>query len=152
MLSRRPLLCVIRKKELIYSFVGRYELTDFTRGRQTGESLRDLDLPDQQIIIANGFGGDGGGDGSGGGGDTHLFNVSFSRRFYFGRGHSVPSGGEVTVRFRDRPPVELLWGVEKEEPVRRQVRTAIGGGTLQPADLTSFATTSAGLILIDCDL
>ena len=109
----------------IYFSFCRYELTDFTRGRQTGESLRDLDLPDQQLIIANGFGG---GDGGGGGsGDTHLFNVSFSRRFYFGRGHSVPSGKEVAVRFRDRPPVELLWGVEKEEPVRRQVRTtAIG--------------------------
>ncbi len=96
-------------------------MSDFFRGRQTSESKREVDVANQQIFIRgsppappgreeeerkNG----------------HTFNVSFEQRFYFGRGHSIPTGSPVRVRFRDRPALALVWGMEKREPVKRQVK------------------------------
>ncbi len=95
-----------------------YEMTDFFRGRQTAEAQIDVNVPDQHIIIRKDEGGKGGRNRTATG---QMFNVSFSRRFYFGKGHNIPTGGHVQVRFRDRPPLDLLWGTEKKEPVVRQV-------------------------------
>ena len=50
-----------------------------------------------------------------------IFNVTFERTFYLGRGHGVPTGANVTVTFRNNSELFLKWGQIHRESTTRQV-------------------------------
>jgi len=98
----------------------RYELVDFHRGRQTGESRKRSDLNVYYYLDGGASAGDE--EGVSDVAASVTKNVTFSRSLYFGRGHSVPVGARVHLIFANRSQMEIVWGVEKEQEVVRQVR------------------------------
>ena len=70
----------------------RFELAEFVEGRKRSEERADVEMGAQPTPALN------------------VFNLTFYRALYFGRGHSVPTGSPVTLFFSNNSKVNFTWG------------------------------------------
>ena len=71
----------------------RFELAEFVEGRKRSEERTEVEVDAQPTHASN------------------VFNLTFYRGLYFGRGHSVPTGSPVTLIFANQSKVDFTWGV-----------------------------------------
>jgi hypothetical protein len=83
----------------------RFEITEFVQGRLRSEEKAEVAM--QDVVDSS---------------EQLVFNLTFDRTVYFGRGHSVPTGSPVTLIFSNGTRMDFDWGVKKRVPEWRMLR------------------------------
>lgn len=54
--------------------------------------------------------------------EGRIIHYSYNETLYFGKGHNIPTGGDVTLIFENGSNIDIRWGLAKELPVIHKLR------------------------------